>query len=400
MVGQVSDIYFQAYQLAYDMARRTERAFQFELGLTQSSFIQFGYWDSLKKGLLAGEKLHHDLKRMEMAHLDQNRRDYEIGKNISLLMLDPLALLTLRATGQCEFDLPEALFDLDYPGHFRRRIRSVSLTIPCVVGPYTSINCTLTMLSSKTRIKNSPSSPYAERTEDDRFVSDFVATQSIATSNAQNDSGVFELNFRDERYMPFEYAGAISRWRIEMPRECNQFDFDTISDVVFHLKYTARDGGASLRIGARREVIDRMPRIGTQLFSAKHEFPGEWHRFLRPVSDSGDQTLTLPLTKSRFPFLFQSRTITIDRIELFVEVSDNHLTASTFKTSLTPDHSVSLWNDVLLHAESAVSIVPTSAGPDWTLTAWLEPSTSGGTRTRFPADVIANLIVVCHYSIT
>jgi hypothetical protein len=35
--------------------------------------------------------------------------------------------------------------------------------------------------------------------------------QSIATSHAQNDSGMFELNFRDERYLPFEGAGAISR---------------------------------------------------------------------------------------------------------------------------------------------------------------------------------------------
>jgi hypothetical protein len=32
----------------------------------------------------------------------------------------------------------------------------------------------------------------------------------IATSTAQNDAGVFEFNFRDERYMPFEGAGAIS----------------------------------------------------------------------------------------------------------------------------------------------------------------------------------------------
>ena len=34
--------------------------------------------------------------------------------------------------------------------------------------------------------------------------------QSIVTSHGQNDSGLFELNFRDERYLPFEGAGAIS----------------------------------------------------------------------------------------------------------------------------------------------------------------------------------------------
>ena len=47
----------RAYQLAYDMAKRAERATGHELGSSDSSFIQFGYWDSLKKGLLAGERL-------------------------------------------------------------------------------------------------------------------------------------------------------------------------------------------------------------------------------------------------------------------------------------------------------------------------------------------------------
>jgi len=69
-------------------------------------------------------------------------------------------------------------------------------------------------------------------------------------SNAQNDSGMFELNFRDERYLPFEGAGVISRWRIELPQTFRQFSYDTISDVVLHIKYTARDGGVPLREAA------------------------------------------------------------------------------------------------------------------------------------------------------
>ena len=71
--------------------------------------------------------------------------------------------------------------------------------------------------------------------------------QAVATSNAQNDSGLFELNFRDERYLPFEGAGVMSRWRIELPAEFRQFDYDTISDAVLHIKYTAREGGVTLR---------------------------------------------------------------------------------------------------------------------------------------------------------
>jgi hypothetical protein len=49
--------------------------------------------------------------------------------------------------------------------------------------------------------------------DDSRFVDNFSAVESIATSHAQNDSGMFELNFRDDRFLPFEGAGVISRWR-------------------------------------------------------------------------------------------------------------------------------------------------------------------------------------------
>ena len=82
---------------------------------------------------------------------------------------------------------------------------------------------------------------------DERFVYNVGAIQSIATSTAQTDSGLFELNFHDERYLPFEGAGAVSTWRLELPARFRQFDYDTISDVILHVRYTARDGGSAFR---------------------------------------------------------------------------------------------------------------------------------------------------------
>ena len=127
MIGQTSALFFQCYQMAYDLAKRAEVCYRFELGIPQSTDIQFGYWDSLKKGLLAGEKLFKDLKRLENAYLEQNRREYEITKSISLLLLYLLALIALKLTGSCLIDLPEAYFDMDYPGHYMRRIKSIGL---------------------------------------------------------------------------------------------------------------------------------------------------------------------------------------------------------------------------------------------------------------------------------
>jgi hypothetical protein len=340
MIDQISGVYFQCYQLAYDLAKRSEACYQFELGLSDSNFIQFGYWDSLKQGLLSGEKLYLDLKRLEGAYLDQNKREYEISKSISLLLLDPLALITLKETGQCLVSLPEAYFDMDYPGHYMRRIKSMSLTIPCVTGPYTSVNCTLTLQQSKIRANTQSAGqgdPYLESPigSDPRFFYNYAATQSIATSTGQNDSGMFEVNFRDERYLPFEGGGVISQWLISMPPDCNAFDFDAIADVILNLKYTARDGGAPLAALARAAATLPGPQLQTgisspsvaspkqtnltRLFSLKHEFPTEWYQFMHPASAATSEVMSILLTNERFPFQYRGKKITVSQVQIFLQ---------------------------------------------------------------------------------
>jgi hypothetical protein len=348
MVGQLSGIYFQSYQLAYDVAKRAERTYRYELGLRDSNFIQFGYWDSLRKGLLSGERLYHDLKRMDVAYLDKNKREHEITKHISLITIDPFSLVKLKETGECFVNLPEALFDIDYPGHYMRRIKSVSITIPCVTGPYASVNCTLTQLSSSIRHANTLSGgPYRRSADDARFSDSFGSIQSIVTSSGQNDSGLFEANLRDERYLPFEGQGAISAWRIQLPKEFKSFDYDTISDVVLHLRYTARDAGGALRKQATGELskaVNNFVQSGgkqglTRIFSLRHEFPTEWYRFLNPIDTADRQTLELKLTQDRFPLQFRGRMIAIKRADVFLkfkDISDSNIFNEAGNTHHTP----------------------------------------------------------------
>jgi Tc toxin complex TcA C-terminal TcB-binding domain/Neuraminidase-like domain/Putative peptidoglycan binding domain len=330
MVSEISTVYYQAYKLAYDTAKRCERAFRFEQGLETSSFIQFGYWDSGRKGLMAGERLAMDLRRLEAAYLEKNRREYEITKHVSLLLHDPIALIQLKESGRCEFDLPESLFDADYPGHYFRRIKSVSLTIPAVVGPYASVNCTLTLLRStiRTDSKAVDGEDYLGGDEG-HFFRDFAPLQSITTSHAQNDSGVFELSFRDERYLPCEGAGVVSRWRIELPKLNNAFDLDTISDVVLTIRYTAREGGARLA-GAAREALELLraewvSRKGPpllRLFSLRHEFPDQWHAFMHPIGGETPQ-IRLSVRPERFPFLLRGHDITVHEVRLYARSKDD-----------------------------------------------------------------------------
>lgn len=335
MITQISQTYFQSYQLAFDMAKRAERCFQYELGVENTSYIQFGYWDSLKNGLQTGERLQLSLRQLESAYLETNRREFECTKHISLALVNPMALLKLKDTGICIVDIPEELFDLDYPGHYFRRIKSVSLSLPCVAGPHTTVSCTLRLIRNMVRV-NSSSSPQYEHNNDNgvlvddvRFRESHVRVNAIATSNGQNDSGMFELNFRDERYLPFEGAGAASTWQIELvaDRDLRQFDYDTISDVILHLRYTAREDAGQFKeaaIGHLQTVLQNSsPGLRLRrMFDLRREFATEWYAFLHPAA-GGHKTLQIRLTRDHFPLLGKDSDIQVEAIALAAQTHSN-----------------------------------------------------------------------------
>jgi hypothetical protein len=412
MTGQLSTLYFQTYQIAYDAAKKAERAFAYELGLSKADFIQFGYWDNLKKGLLAGDNLAYDLKRMDMSYIDQDRREYEITRSVSLVQLDPVALIQLKEGGECFFGLPEVIFDLDFPGHYFRRIKSVSLTIPCVVGPYTSLSTTLSLLKSSVRTSpNTLSNAYGRRDNDPRFADSYAQAQSIVTSSAVNDSGTFEA--RDDRYVPFERAGVISSWRLQLPPHgMTPFDVSTISDVVLHVRYTARDAGEPLRSLATAEVqkktLDAISRAEgatglARMFSLRHEFPNEWYRGslgALPASDPPARQMELTLGIERFPFLFSTATsLTFIRADIFIRVRPEFqktVTTTSLKVSfaeqalasdpLNTELALAPWKGVLRTAK------PLTKGPGvYVMKTWQDHAE------LIPSNALEEIMLVIQY---
>ncbi|KAJ5683130.1 hypothetical protein N7462_006295 [Penicillium macrosclerotiorum] len=308
--NSLRDHLYHTYILALQMARQAERALQFETGYqsSRSAIVpSSGVWDSTHDGLLAGEGLYRALKHLEREYIHHRPSSLEIVKNISLRQVDPLALLRVREEGLASFSLPEELFDLDYPGHYHRRIQSVAVTIPCIVGPYSSVNCTLTLTSHRYRVDptvNLQGSDYASKGLDDaRFHEDKIPITAIAVSHGQQDPGVATLDFHGERYMPMEGAGAISSWTIALPSKYRSFDYRTISDIVLQIRYTARDAGQQLANAATKQLAKYFDAAAAVSAAAglyttldiQNDFSNAWYAFKRPPSGVQILPRSIPL---------------------------------------------------------------------------------------------------------
>ncbi len=324
MIGQLSNLYNQSYQMALNMAKQAERTYSFELD-KEANFIGYEYWDSLKKGLLAGEKLQRDLHRMDVAFMENNERKHEITKQVTLALVNADALNTLRQTGSCTFDIPELLFDLDFPGHYNRKIKSVSLTIPAVTGPYTSPTCLLKLgtnsIRKDTNIETvSIGGQDYDIPDSSSLEAGIDGNPQFAFSHGQNDNGMFTFNFNDERFLPFEGAGAISEWSISLPSKVRQFDYETIADVILTINYTADYDGGIFKTAVEDNIsvninnwLDEAGATGDGLiraFSLKAEFPNQLHELQKDdaaaIPTSIDEFTSFILSLEHFPAFIKS----------------------------------------------------------------------------------------------
>jgi len=250
--SEYNSVYYRSYTIVYDMAKKAEQAYRFELGLEPTDpFIQFGFWEANHDGLVAGERLYNGLQKLEQAFTDTRRHDFEIQKSVPL---NRIKKTTLDSTG-VEFDLVEDDFDRDFPGHYRRRIKCVSLAMPNNATT-ANLSCTLTLVEHKYRVKEvsdvaayrNSRQPSATINRD--FRKDNVPITAIAVALEGFDSGnagVFELSFDKDEYLPFEGAGAVSKWRLEFPPWSYQSASGYLDQMVLKLKYTSSRGSDAFK---------------------------------------------------------------------------------------------------------------------------------------------------------
>lgn len=305
-------LFREAYNNALSIARLAEQAYRYERD-DNSIFLDGSYFESSRAGLLAGERLQMALQTMERRYLETNYRKNEIDQAFSLTQINPAALMLLKQTGTCDFSIPEIFFDLFYPGQYKRKIQSVRLTIPSITGPYTNVSATLSLTGSQIRME--PKLGAAELKEVPKS-----RTTIISTSTAQNDAGVFQLNFRDDRYMPFEGAGAISSWKLLLPKNFRQFDYSSINDIIIHVSYTAEyDELFRENVEKTNGEIETLLKSDSspmlRMISLRQEFSNAFHRL---TEQEVNNHVLVKIENKHFPLFMNGRALKVTKAKLIL----------------------------------------------------------------------------------
>ena len=307
MSRQLKGMYMSTYELARKMANRALAAFKHQYDADFTLFIGNEHWNGQYQGLLAGEQLMQDLQQLETAYVDYQVPAMEIRQSFSLAQLSPAELLRLRETGACHFDIPAYAFDLVYPGHQDRKIKSVSMTIPAVTGPYVNVGCELSLIPKANEMP--------------------VGGDAIAVSHGVNDHGKFELNFNGERLMPFEGVDAVSNWHIKLPNHLRTFNYDTIGDVILHISYCARQGSVADRenveLALKQELLTHLQGIPLgKVISMKTEMPAQYHQVQQGLVSSQAASVLLDIKQAHFPHFLSEQQLSLNNIYVMMSIGE------------------------------------------------------------------------------
>ncbi|PQQ23036.1 neuraminidase-like domain-containing protein [Photorhabdus hindustanensis] len=257
MRGRLSALYFQFYDLAVSRCLLAQLSFEWETR-NKTRFIKPGAWQGTYAGLLCGEALMLNLAAMESAYLAWESRALEVERTISLAQVYQSlgekvgftlsnqieALLKnnqdaavgndgnqLKLTGNtlsATLTIKDLKLKDDYPTDMQlgdvRRIKQISVSLPALLGPYQDVQATLSYAGTTSLAKG---------------------CTAIAVSRGMNDSGQFQLDFNDGKYLPFEGIAIddVGKLVLRFPNAKGKQKvlLQSLSDIILHIRYTIRD---------------------------------------------------------------------------------------------------------------------------------------------------------------
>ncbi|WP_072550807.1 MULTISPECIES: neuraminidase-like domain-containing protein [Candidatus Fukatsuia] len=260
--GQLTAIYKGFYDQTLSRCQMSERAWLWETAQEPQNFIPAGAWQGIYAGLLSGEILMLNLTQMETAYLQWDNRALEVERTVSLAQV-----YNQQALGENKFDLAKEIKELitnpetktrgkdqntlqingktlsasvnihglqiskDYPvallpgkGLKKRLIKQISVSLPMLLGAYQDVQVTLSYQGSCQLPKG---------------------CTAIAVSRGINDHGQFQLNFNDEKYLPFEGIdiedpGALVL-RFPNATSKQKQPLQSLNDIILHIRYIICD---------------------------------------------------------------------------------------------------------------------------------------------------------------
>lgn len=299
MIGQVSTLYYQAYDTVSALCLLAQEAWRYETGeyASNRNFFQTAGWSDSKRGLLAGETLRLGLLKMQREYLTRGERQLELIHTFSLQRdykfadnqqpggwLKPYIKEKLD---QCEkalqqdasnavenadlasvmslsipFKVKEEDLASRYPGHYMRQLVSVSVTLAGLIGPYEDVSAMLVQKSSRFSFEATQAAFGAMCAEksDPTIVVNLRPDQSIALSSGLDDSGLFVMNFGDDRLLPFEGNGVVGEWELIFFHpgvERQKRLLESLSDVLVRFHYRAKDGGSKYATDVSKTLMTK-----------------------------------------------------------------------------------------------------------------------------------------------
>jgi hypothetical protein len=177
-----------------------------------------------------------------------------------------------------------------------------------------------------------------------------------------------------------------------------------------HLRYTAREGGDTLKVKVIDELEDAIngAALGSGStgraisVSAANDEADAWYQFLNPSDTTADPALVIDLGAARFPYPFQQTTIMITDVQVILLLADPTAYDSGSKlklslsiggsspTSATLEASDSQWGGQPA-ATFSVSVAPATL----TLTA-----PQANLASLVAATTVTNLVLIARYTVT
>ena len=348
MSGVVEQVYRFFLQQATQLATLAELQLAFERQEAPAGLIKADYWERPSedmtpdvgasvtgtnnvRGLTGSARLLRDIYELDQYAFTKNQRKLQLSETISLAQQDPVGFQVFRQTGLLPFETPMELFNRKFPGHYLRLIKRVRTSVIALIPPSMGIRATLSTTGTSRVVIGG-----------DSFTSVTVqrGPESIGITSPINATGLFELDAQPELLVPFEGIGVDAHWVFEMPKPANQFDYETMADVLFTIEYTALNS-----YDYRERILGQLDsRISADRgFSFRNNFADAWYDLNNPDQASPPpMTVSFETKRDDFPPNLVAP-VTISHVQMFFVQKKGKAKKVQVKTfTFTPDNGAQI----------------------------------------------------------